>query len=112
MNESPLTLLDAWADEDTNNGEWPFPTRYLESQAQGELAERIRRALGVVGDVPVFVTEQIVSGGWSEYTQEDDHSLTIRVGQSRHELGCDFWSGGLISLLRWLDNDAPVKDKP
>lgn len=108
---SPLTTLREWEDEDANDGGWPYPTRYTESEANGELAERIRRALGVADDLPVYVTEEVVSGGWSEYTQEDDYTLAIRVGTAKHEIE-DAWSGGLVALLRWLDQAAPVEEKP
>lgn len=110
----PLTLLSEWADEPEEGrdaDDWPYPTTYRESQANGELAERIRRALGVADDLPVYVTEEIVSGGWSEFTQEDEYGLVIRVGDEKREMEGD-WNGGLVALLRWLDHAAPVTDDP
>lgn len=112
--ESPLSVVDEWEDEPAEGqdpDEWPYPTKYTRSLAHGELAERIRRALGVTDDLPVYVEERIESGGYSEYTQEDDYYMTIKVGDTSREVIDGSWSGGLTALLQWLDKAAPVAPK-
>lgn len=107
---APLLVVEEWEDEpDAGRAadDWPYPTRYTKSLAQGEMAERIRRALNVADDLPVYVTERVESGGYSEYTAEDDYYLTITVGAASHEVDAG-WTGGLTALLRWLDVAAPV----
>lgn len=111
---SPLLTVEEWT-EDIEEGrdpdEWPYPTTYTRSLAQGELAERIRRALGAADDLPVYVVEEVISTGYSEYTQEDEYNLTITAGDAEHKIDYG-WTGGLQALLRWLDKAAPVEEKP
>ena len=110
MSESPLLVIDTWSDEPEDGRtaeDWPYPTCYTRSIAQGELADRIRRALNVADDIPVYVVEEYVSDGYSEYTQEDYCYMKITAGNEKHVIDGS-WEGGLPALLDWLDAAAPV----
>lgn len=92
-----------WADEDENNGEWPYPTQYVERAVSGSLAHAIRARFGADSTTPVTITSEEVSGGWSEYTQENDYNMTIQCGDHR-KVFSDVWANNnLQSLLDWLD---------
>lgn len=110
--QEPLVVIRQWEDEPESGrdpDEWPYPTKHVLSLAQGELAERIRRALKVTTGAPVYVEEEVISGGYSEFTQEEDHYLTVRVdGEST---SFPTWNGPFTDLLRWLDTKAPVEGK-
>jgi hypothetical protein len=83
--------------------EWPYPTRHSKSIITGDLADRVRTRLNLPAEVPVFLDEERISGGWSEYTQETDYNHTITCGQHTIQLRPDYWGNGLDSLLKWLD---------
>jgi transcriptional regulator with XRE-family HTH domain len=73
-NSTNSTIIHEWQDApEPGRGadEWPYPTSYTKSMITGELADRIRERMGVDASAPVFITEKCVSGGYSEYTQDD-----------------------------------------
>jgi hypothetical protein len=107
MSTTNSTIIHEWEDapEDGSTAEeWPYPTRYSKSLITGELADRIRERLGQnAGKPPVFITEQVVSGGYSEYTQENDYYHTINVGSETVEIGPEWHGNGIRALTDWLD---------
>jgi len=101
------TTIHEWSDapEDGRDPEeWPYPTRYSKSLITGDLADKIRERLGVESHVPVMITEEVVSGGYSEYTQENDYNHTITVGEHTLELQGSYSDNGLNKLINWLDS--------
>ena len=103
MSATTFTLLDEWEDEDENDGEWPYPTQYKKSRVEGELAEQVRAKLGVADDAEVIITEEIISGGWSEYTQENEYNLEVEAGGASRYLDSGFRWNCLDQLLKWVE---------
>lgn len=100
------TLIHEWEDapEDGRDAdEWPYPTRYYKSLITGDLADLIRKRLGVEPHVPVMLTEKVESGGYSEYTQENDYEHTLTVGGHTINLHVGWTGNGLTALTDWLD---------
>lgn len=63
-------------------GEWPFPTLEIESVITGELRSRILAKLGRSDETAeMLLIETNVSSGYSEYTQEDECSIRVRIGE-------------------------------
>lgn len=104
---------DVRYDEDGNaNARFPYPPKFVRSEAQGELAERIRTAFAE-GDADVkehldydsvYLTEKTVFGGYSEYTQENMTYLKVTCSYFEKEFEPEYGSISLIdSLLAWLD---------
>lgn len=63
--------------------EWPYPDFEVESVVSGELRRRILASLEREEDgCEVRLIESEISGGWSEFTQEDDHSIELRIGEA------------------------------
>jgi hypothetical protein len=63
---------------------WPYPTVTIESVVSGGLRSRILAKLGRPADSPeVRLVEMRVSGGFSEYTQEDECAIEIRIGEQK-----------------------------
>jgi hypothetical protein len=105
------------------NGSFPYPPKFIRSEAQGELAKRIRTVFaGDDEDVqerleyePVYLTEKTVFGGYSEYTQENLTYLKVTCAEFEQEF--DPSNGGyyqslIESLLEWLDQEESTeKDK-
>ena len=80
---NPTTSVEvrSWIDspeEGRSADDWPYPDEHTEYLIGGQLADQIRARTGQTGDV--IFEELNVSGGWSEYTQENDYSVTIKVG--------------------------------
>ena len=66
--------------EDGDWDEWPYPTVDITSRITGELKDKILKLTGdSEGEVTLVETE--VSGGYSEYTQEDEHSIRVLIGK-------------------------------
>lgn len=77
------TLIQEWQDEPAegrSEDDWPYPTTYKKFLIGGDLAERVCKRLGVDAGTPVFITEQVESGGYSEWTQEDETRFSIDCG--------------------------------
>jgi hypothetical protein len=100
------TILIEWEDAPEVGrlaSDWPYPTQYTKSLITGDLADRVRTRLGLTPEVPVLLTEERISGGYSEYTQETDYNHTITCGQHTIQLRSGYERNGLTSLLNWLD---------
>lgn len=108
MAPTNSTKLMEWTDAPEpgrSADDWPYPTTHVKYIITGELADRVRAKLGMDPEVPVLMTEDQESGGYSEYTQETDYSHTIDCGQHTIQLGSATWSrNGLEHLLDWLDS--------
>lgn len=114
---------DVRYDEDGNaNTRFPYPPKFVRSEAQGELAERIRAAFAEGDDEllqehlkwnPVYLTEKTVFGGYSEYTQENMTYLKVTCSYFEKEFEPNYGSLSLIeSLLEWLDeSEKPAIEK-
>ena len=66
--------------DDGDWDEWPYPTVTIESEVTGELRSKVIAAAG--GEpVPgrVIITETEVSGGYSEFTQETEYGIEVRI---------------------------------
>lgn len=63
--------------------EWPYPTVTVESRVTGDLRARILQVLEHADDqAEVRLIETYVSGGYSEYTQEDECEIEVKIGDS------------------------------
>lgn len=74
-------LLEEWADEPEDGqkaNEWPYPTTHARFRILGDLAERTTERTGKTGDVSIV--ENVISSGWSEYTQDDEYEFEVYVG--------------------------------
>jgi len=103
------TLMHEWSDQPEpgrDADDWPYPNRYSKSLITGDLADAIRTRLNVESHVPVIITEEVVSGGYSEYTQENDYNHTITVGEHTVELESSWTWNAITALTRWLDETA------
>lgn len=77
------TLVQEWQDppeEGRTIHDWPYPTIYKKFLIGGDLAERVCSRLGADEGTPVFITEQVESGGYSEWTQDDETKFVIDCG--------------------------------
>lgn len=104
-----FTVIASWSGPGDPE-EWPFPTEHTLSEITGGLAERVRARAGADDTAPVFVLEHEVSGGYSEWTQENDYPFTVLVGGDAFHFD-GYWHADatLRLLLRWLDGaQAPV----
>lgn len=99
------TLVNSWEDEDENDGEWPYPTQYNQYRIEGDLADRVNRRMGNDPGTEVLLTETVVSGGWSEYTQENDYSHEIEAGGETVELVGTWQSNPIAALVKWLGEE-------
>lgn len=105
-----LRLWRRWtADGDPQR--YPYPDEHAKSQATGELAERIRRALGA-GDPTddVFLVESKKYGGYSENTQDNFRWLTVECGDLVKDFRPESYGmapSAFAMLLAWLDESAP-----
>ena len=90
--------------------DWPYPDEHAVTDATGELAVRLRVALGVPQDATVQIRERIQHQGYSEYTQEHFRTVTVQCGHNYETF--DGYAGGdnaLEQMLAWLDEKAPVE---
>lgn len=107
-NPTTSTLIREWDDdpeEGRSEDDWPYPDHHCEYLIEGNLADLIRERAGKTGDV--IFEELYVSGGWSEWTQENDYSVTIRVGDFKREFSGTAEFGGYDSAIpaiqEWLE---------
>jgi hypothetical protein len=106
------TLIHEWEDAPEpgrSSEDWPYPNRYAKSLITGDLADKIRERLELDSHVPVFITERVESGGYSEYTQESDYYHTITAGGYTVELGWSYSRNGINALTEWLDNQKETR---
>lgn len=83
--------------------QWPYPTRYQESVITGGLADAVRERLGAPPTEDVYITEAVISGGYSEWTQENDYEFTLTVGGRDVQLPSGWEDNAIVCLTRWLD---------
>ena len=111
MNKEEEYAKDIWttSSEDEPNdldeyseSEWPYPTIYTYSVLDGDLAKRVQAITGNPGEVTIKT--EVISGGWSEWTQENDYSGTIYCGGAYvvELVGSYDWTP-LTYLLDWLE---------
>lgn len=82
---------------------WPS-TDTTTSRAEGELAERCRKALGVSDpEAVVLIREIAYAGGWSEFTVEDTFWVEIECDGQKWQSEDSWSNNGLQQLLDWLD---------
>lgn len=86
-------------DPDENDGNWPYPTEHITYIAGAGMAEDIRRRAGLDGDVMVVIKEDVISGGYSEYTQENEYPFEVLAG----DFSRDFDS--LREFLNWIEEE-------
>lgn len=102
-------IIRKWTDDPDfgcDADEWPYPNEYTESLITGELADRVRARLQAPADARVIIKETCISGGYSEWTQENDYDFELRVNGDRVELESGWDGNTLTPLLRWLDGEA------
>lgn len=114
MTATTSTILDTHQDEDTNGGEWPYPTKYTTYLIEGDLADRVRARVGIThGRVTFHETNE--SGGYSEWTQENYYNVRIEVdGSEVYDSSTGWWDvddviydpSRLARLNLWL-NEVP-----
>ena len=91
------TELTSYTDPDYNQGNWPYPTQHITYLAGAGMADDIRKRVGSDSDTPVIIEEEVISGGYSEYTQENDYPFEIRVGNFQKAFD------SLRYFFEWLD---------
>jgi len=83
--------------------DWPYPTETIESRVTGELRESILRHLNRADDgAEVLLIESKVSSGYSEYTQEDECEIEVKIA-GKVAWGDDNWGsseGAMAAFLR------------
>ena len=78
---SDIRKVRATQEKDGDWEEWPYPTETIESVISGDLRARILRILERTDDgAEVRLIETNVSGGYSEYTQESECDIEVRIG--------------------------------
>jgi hypothetical protein len=86
------------------------PDTFTESEAEGELADRVREAFGVTDTAPVMIHEVRHPYWLGEYTSAVDYDFILTCNEHTKEFrnGADE-NDGLLRLLEWLDEKAPKK---
>lgn len=101
-------IIREWSDDPESGRDadgWPYPNYYTESLITGELADKIRARLEAHPEAPVIFKETCESGGYSEYTQENDYTFELRVNGYEINIpgGGYCYDNGINSLIKWLD---------
>jgi hypothetical protein len=105
------TPIRTWTDAPEpgrSANDWPYPTEHAQFLITGDLAERVKAALGEPPEAAVFLTEDRVSGGYSEYTQETDYFFELQVGSRRvtfdgYSPYAGYGATGVARLSAWLE---------
>lgn len=86
--------------------EWPYPTINITSRVTGDLRAKILARLDRTnGDVELQELE--VSGGYSEYTQENDYEIRVLV-DGRERWGSKYGTSAEDSMamfLKWVEGN-------
>lgn len=91
--------------------DWPYPILTIESVVSGGLRAIILARLNAPDTAEVRLIETCVSGGYSEFTQEDDYGIEVLAdGASawKHEYGTSAES----SMARFLAEFGPPVPSP
>lgn len=101
MATDDITTVNEYTDGYSE--EWPYPDEVKISVVTGELADRIRARTGETGEVTI--EERVISGGYSESTQENEYTFELRISGSKVWETDDCYSeeNGLVKMLAWLD---------
>jgi hypothetical protein len=91
--------------DDGDWDEWPYPTVTITSLVTGDLRTAILAKLNMPPDALGVITieESQVSGGYSEYTQEDDCAIRVMIdGRERwkHESAFSMKSA-MAAFIKW-----------
>jgi len=100
--------VEEWQDppeEGKTVDDWPYPKKYRKCKIEGALANAVYKKLGITwrdrtlesqfqNGVSedfhnVYLTEVEVSGGWSDYTQEDGNYLLLECAGRTFQWGQD-----------------------
>lgn len=79
--------------------EWPYPDEYVTYLITGQLAEDVRKAFGNETEAAVVIDETCISGGYSEYTQENEYEFTVRCGNNSQHFN------SLGVFMKWVMNN-------
>jgi hypothetical protein len=84
--------------------EWPYPTVEITSKITGELREKILNLTAHQFDGDITLVEEKVSSGYSEYTQEDEHSIRVLIGDRQvwTEAYESSQESAMAKFLRWV----------
>lgn len=82
--------------------DWPYPTEVVESRVTGDLRDKVLlRTDRFDGDV--LITERVISGGWSEYTQENDYEFDVTIDGVTVWTSRRWSSENIAAFLAWVD---------
>lgn len=97
--------------EELNDGAWPSTDRTERRKLDDldPLAQAIQNRL--YPDAPwqsgdVWLTTEFITGGYSEYTMEQEYGLVIECGEYRVSIGHGSHDVPLDDLLGWLDGET------
>jgi hypothetical protein len=82
-----ITKIKEVQEKDGDWEEWPYPSRTITSRISGDLKAAILKSHSLTdAGNDVTLEEEYESGGYSEYTQEEDFTLRLYVN------GSEIWS--------------------
>ena len=104
-------LIHEWDDEPEDGrtaDDWPYPTHHSKYLITGNLADKVRARLGEDESSSVTITEDRVSGGYSEYTQEDELFFEVECGSHKvefdeHSPYVGYGATTVARLAAWLE---------
>jgi hypothetical protein len=111
MANTELLLVTSWTD-DGDPDEWPYPDTVSLWEVVGGLRDAVLKRMRLLGHTEytgnesVTLEERTISGGYSEYTQEDEYHFVIYVDDVRVFSWEDYWNVNPINaLIKWLDEE-------
>lgn len=108
---SEIANWEEAVEEGRDPDEWPYPDQFTRSIVDGELAQRVRRIFAAPENESVSIISKTISGGYSEYTQENDYEFTIECGTNSIEFYPRDYDSTLNQLLNWLKKqEAKLND--
>ena len=103
-----LTTWKTWTGEGPQD-QWPYPDKHTKSRVDGELANRIRYALGFNDGSTledVWITESKEHRG-TFYTQQNFEWIEVDSDGRGMKFVADHTGSAFHHLLNWLDEAAP-----
>lgn len=103
-----LTTWKTWTGEGPQD-QWPYPDKHTKSRVDGELANRIRYALGFNDGSTledVWITESKEHRG-TFYTQQNFEWIEVDSDGCGMKFVADHTGSAFHHLLNWLDEAAP-----